>query len=90
VWKYEFSRTALKSLNTFPQKDRLLIEKKIKNIGDWFDDKANLTADIRKLRGEWEGFYRLRVGKSRIIFSIDEENEIIRIHDIGYRGNIYK
>lgn len=67
-----------------------MITEKIKNIGDWLEDKSKLKVDIRKLYGEWEGFYRLRIGEVRVLFSIDEEKEIIRVHAIGYRGDIYK
>jgi len=90
VWRYAFSKDAEKSLRKLPPKINNLIVARIKNIGDWLEDKKELFADIRKLHGEWEGFYRLRVGKIRVILSIDEENEIINIHDIGYRGDIYK
>ena len=90
MWKYEFSKETEKALVKFPDKLRNLILKRIKNIGDWFEGKNELRADVKKLLGEWEGFYRLRVGKIRVLFSIDEDSEIIRIHDIGHRGDIYK
>jgi mRNA interferase RelE/StbE len=43
--------------------------------------------DIKKLKGFKEDFYRLRMGKIRIIFKTN--NEKIEIIDIDYRGNIY-
>jgi len=90
VWQYAFSKDAEKSLKNIPSKTVSVILQRIKNIGDWLDDKKELVADIRKLHGEWEGFFRLRIGRIRVIFSIDEENEIVKIHDIGSRGDIYK
>ncbi len=90
MWIYEFSKEAEKFLNKQPKKFQKLITEKIKNIGDWLEDKSKLKVDIRKLYGEWEGFYRLRIGEVRVLFSIDEEKEIIRVHAIGYRGDIYK
>ncbi len=39
----------------------------------------------RRLRGEWEGFLRLRVGDIRVIFRIDFEYKIIYIYLIHYR-----
>lgn len=44
--------------------------------------------DIKKLINTPD-FYRLRVGKVRIIFEIDEEKKEVWIRKIGYRGGIY-
>lgn len=46
--------------------------------------------DIKKLKGDWEGFYRLRLGKNRILFKIDDESNDFQVHRIGARGDIYK
>ncbi|MEA5594206.1 type II toxin-antitoxin system RelE/ParE family toxin [Rivularia sp. UHCC 0363] len=46
--------------------------------------------DIKKMKGDWEGFYRLRIGKNRIIFTLDLESRDIEIYVIGSRGDIYK
>lgn len=46
--------------------------------------------DIKQMKGEWEGFYRLRVGKVRLIFTVDIASGDIEIYAIGNRGNIYK
>jgi mRNA interferase RelE/StbE len=90
VWQFAFSKDAEKALKKLPDKLVLLIILKIKNIGHWLDDKYALEADIKKLHDEWDGFYRLRVGKIRALLTIDDEKNIINIYDIGYRGDIYK
>ena len=46
--------------------------------------------DIKKMRGDWEGFYRLRVGKMRVIFIVDFDSAELEIHTIGTRGDVYK
>jgi len=46
------------------------------------------TGDVESLRGEWLGYYRLRVGDYRVIFRpIDGGLEIIAV---GHRSEIYK
>ncbi|MGA9381932.1 MAG: hypothetical protein WBV73_24490, partial [Phormidium sp.] len=45
--------------------------------------------DIKMLEGEWQGFLRMRVGKIRIIFTIDTERDELQIYNIGFRGDIY-
>jgi mRNA interferase RelE/StbE len=42
------------------------------------------------MRGNWEGFYRLRIGKIRIVFLVDIDSAEIEIYTIGTRGDIYK
>lgn len=46
--------------------------------------------DIKKMKGDWEGFYRLRVGKNRIIFTVYIESGDIEVYVIGSRGDVYK
>lgn len=48
-----------------------------------------ILIDIRKMKGEWKGFYRIRKGKWRIIVEFDFDNNSIFIEDIDWRGNIY-
>ena len=46
--------------------------------------------DIKKLKGQWDGYFRLRVGQIRVIFTVmDSEIEILLIQDIGFRGGVY-
>ena len=49
-----------------------------------------LNVDVKQLRGEWQGYYRVRKGKIRIIFSA-EPNEALRVvvHSIDFRGSVY-
>ncbi len=46
--------------------------------------------DIKKMRGEWEGFYRLRVGKIWVIFIVDFDSSDLEIYTIGAKGDIGK
>ncbi len=38
----------------------------------------------------YEGTYRLRVGKYRIIFAYDKSNGDVVVHRVASRGDIYK
>jgi len=42
------------------------------------------------MKGEWKDFFRIRVGKIRIIFKIDFENKRIFVDRIDFRGDVYK
>ncbi|OFY67039.1 MAG: hypothetical protein A3H98_08965 [Bacteroidetes bacterium RIFCSPLOWO2_02_FULL_36_8] len=50
----------------------------------------NTNVDLRKMKGEWDGFFRIRTGKIRIIFKINFPIKQIYIDQIDYRGDVYK
>ena len=56
----------------------------------WNTNPYSIGEAIKTLEGEWQGFLRMRVGKIRIIFTVDVEQDELQIYDIGFRGNIYK
>lgn len=51
----------------------------------------NQNIDLKKLKGELKGCFRIKKGDIRIIFTL-KRNEILKIliNDIDFRGNIYK
>ena len=52
--------------------------------------KLPTEGDIKPMEGhKEEGFFRLRVGKYRIIYSVDNGQLIVRVVDAGNRGQIY-
>jgi len=89
VWRIELSKESRKYLNRSESRVVSLIFNKINAFKEWLEHKGPLTVDVKRLKGNWEGFYRIRLGNIRIIFSLDREEMIIRVHDIGHRGNVY-
>jgi len=49
----------------------------------------NLKNNVKALKGEFKGKYRLKIGKYRVIYKIDNENIIIIIVRIGHRKEVY-
>jgi len=45
--------------------------------------------NIKRLKGELEGKYRLRVGPFRIVYIVDKSKNLIVIESIGSRGSVY-
>lgn len=45
---------------------------------------------IKRLHGPLEGLYRYRIGRIRIVYSVDETARTIDIVNIDDRGDIYK
>lgn len=53
-------------------------------------DRQDVNIQIKKLSGRWEGFYRIRSGKMRIVCGFDFKLKIAKVEEIDFRGNSYK
>jgi mRNA interferase RelE/StbE len=49
-----------------------------------------VSLDVKKLKGDWQGFYRIRKGKLRIIFELSFEDNFIYVARVDQRGGVYK
>lgn len=47
------------------------------------------TGDIKQMQG-YNGYYRLRVGDYRVIYTVNNDILLVRIIAVGNRGDIYK
>ena len=47
-------------------------------------------ANIKKLKGEFEGFYRYRIGNYRLFYLIDDKKIFVFVIDIKQRKDAYK
>ena len=50
----------------------------------------SVNIDAKKLKGEWKGYFRIRKGRLRIIFSIDTNDRSLYVERIDFRGAAYK
>ena len=44
----------------------------------------------KRLRGELGGLFSLRVGQMRVVYEVAREEQVIVVHGIGPRGDVYK
>ena len=72
-------------LQNLPRSEKNRIAEKIVLLGNNPDDAS---LDIKKLQGE--PYFRLRVGKWRIIFDREDDIKIISIEKVKSRGDVYK
>jgi mRNA-degrading endonuclease RelE of RelBE toxin-antitoxin system len=70
------------------QQNKHLVDSELKKLIQGYNGET-VSINIISLKGEWEGYYRIRKGDIRIIILIDEQNKHIKVHDINFRGNIY-
>ena len=50
----------------------------------------DVNTNLKKPGGDWEGYYRLRKGKLRIIFEVKKTEKILFVERVDFRGDVYK
>ena len=89
-WEIALSRQAEKFLakNHFP--DEFVIAPVGKALRKFFGESESVSVDVKRLSGAWDGYYRVRSGRIRIIFSFDAEKQRAFVEVVDYRGDVYK
>ncbi len=88
-WKIGFSKESVSFFNKngdLSKED--VIDLASRAIGMFSGDRINI--DVKKLKGEWDNFYRIRKGKLGIIASFDFESHFALIERIDWRESAYK
>lgn len=86
-WEIGISREAEKFLKRENIRSEAIAE--IKNFLKRMKGEQ-VSVDVKKLKGEWQGFYRIRKGKLRIIFELNFEEHFIYVARADHRGEVYK
>ena len=86
MYAIEFLPSAKKELS---QLDRVIQKQLKEKIILLATDPDKLKNNIKALKGEYSGKFRLRVRDYRVIFRISEEKILITIIRIGHRKEIY-
>jgi mRNA interferase RelE/StbE len=88
TWKVDFSSRALQFLRENNLTEDFVLEKIRLALRKFRAEDVNI--DIKKLKGNWQGFYRIRSGRIRII--VEFEFDLLRayVEAIDWRGRVYK
>jgi mRNA interferase RelE/StbE len=84
-FRFQLTKEAEEDLERLDSTTRKRILKRLK----WFKENFNQISPL-PLRGKWYGFFKLRIGKFRIIYEVEKDKNLVTIHYIGKRENIYK
>ena len=79
--KIEIDKPAMKFLARQPKPQQEKLLRAISRLPD--------EGDIKPMAG-FEDLYRLRVGNYRVLYTIENNRLIVRILQIGNRGDVYK
>ncbi len=84
MFDYQFTKTSLKRFKKLPKDIQIRIIRKL----DYFCAQEDPIDFAEPLTRSDLGEYRFRIGDYRVLF--DVENQILVIHDVDNRKNIYR
>lgn len=73
-------------LKRLPAPEKARLKRALEEIGR----EPVQGSQVRRMVGEWEGYYRVRVGSYRIIYWYEPTEERVYADYIGQRGDVYK
>ncbi len=85
TYQVNFMPKAVEDLSRLDKVIAQRILTKIRWLSENFD---NLTPEV--LIGEWKGLFKLRVGSYRVVYTVNQNNQLITVHLVGHRRDIYK
>ena len=88
----KFRKQAIKFLQKASDEDVARIQGALRQLVVTVEEQGIIPfndLDIKKIKGECEGFYRLRVGENRVVFTVRIDSGEVDVYTIGARGDVY-
>lgn len=93
-YSLEWSKNALADLKTLDKPIKTFIANGItefeKNFDTEYENNLIKTGKIKALKGEWSGFYRLKLRTYRVIYAKEADRLIILIVRVSHRKDVYE
>lgn len=83
MYKIELRRRAQRALNKLPEADFQAVVEAMKDLA-----QTPRPRGIEKVKGT--GLWRIRQGDYRIIYAIDDNQQLVTVVRIGHRREIYR
>lgn len=87
-WSFDFSRQADKFLKQQHIADAAVVEI-VGHALQKLDGEA-VAVDLERLTDPWKGYYRVRMQKTRVIFSFDAHARRVYIAVVDFRDSAYR
>jgi mRNA interferase RelE/StbE len=87
--KYKIAETENFSKKIHSKKYHHLYEKISQDIYPLLRKNPFFGGNIKKLKGEFKGVYRFRIGDYRLFYTIEERKKLVFIIDIESRQDAY-
>lgn len=83
-YRIEVSATAEKQIKKLRHEDRVRVVKVVQSLAD-----EPRPSGCRKLQG-YDDVYRIRIGRYRVLYSIDGRRIVVTVLKVSHRGDVYR
>ncbi|MBX3163423.1 MAG: type II toxin-antitoxin system RelE/ParE family toxin [Bacteroidetes bacterium] len=83
-YQITIKKSAAKELDNLPKKFIILVTQAILNLAD-----NPRPQGCKKLKGQSESLWRIRINDYRVIYQIDDVIRIVDVKSVGHRKDIY-
>jgi mRNA interferase RelE/StbE len=94
AWVLEYDPAVLKDLRRIDQQDRRFILDSLDRFaGNYSASYVSVLLHmgrLKRLHGQWKGFYRLRLRTCRVIYREQSKKLVVLIVRIGHRRDVYE
>ncbi len=77
-----------KAVEDISHLDKVIAQRILNKIRWLTENFDNLTPEV--LTGDWQGLFKLRTGSYRVVYTVNQKDQLITIHLIGHRRDIYQ
>ena len=88
MWKINLSKQTDRFVRNNKIKDNEILSFINKFIN--YSKGSDENIDVKRMKGKWKGYYRIRIGKVRIMLKVDFKEKTILVDRMDYRGRVYK
>jgi len=85
MYKVDFTPEALEDVSKL---DKAISQRILRKI-EWFAQHFEAITP-QPLKGKLQGMYKLTIGDWRVLYTVDFASNVVTIHLIGHRREIYK
>ncbi|OIO87163.1 MAG: hypothetical protein AUK02_05350 [Anaerolineae bacterium CG2_30_58_95] len=85
MYRFDFTAGAERELDHLDSLTRTRILKRLKRLGENAD-----VVQHEELTGPLSDLFKLRVGDYRVLYDIIESENLILVHQIGHRSDVYR
>ena len=84
-YRVELSAAAVRAFDALPSHVRLAVKSRIDELAE-----TPRPPGSESLKGTLRGLRKLRAGRYRICYAVDDEAHVVKVVEIGHRRDIYR
>ncbi|RJP63625.1 MAG: type II toxin-antitoxin system RelE/ParE family toxin [Ignavibacteriales bacterium] len=85
MFEVRLSKAAKKNFNKLNEPYKSKVKNSLIKLCNFPD-----VQEVKAMKGNFTGYYRLRVGDIRVLFFVEKKHNLILVDSIDFRGSVYK